>query len=989
MASVPEHDLHGFALVEETAIPELGSQARLYRHRKTGARYLSLTNTDENKVFGVCFRTPPEDSTGVAHILEHSVLCGSRKYPVKEPFVELLKGSMQTFLNAFTFPDKTCYPVASTNEQDFYNLMDVYLDAVFFPLLSPEKLAQEGWRLEAESVDGPLSYRGVVYNEMKGAYSSPDGVFAERVQQSLFPDITYGLDSGGDPKIIPTLTYEQFEAFHKRFYHPSNAWLYGYGDDPEERRLAKAAEFLDRFDAIEPSSEVPLQPRFEQPLELTERYAVTPGGDSKAMVASSWLLPETYPDDPRAGELNLLMHMLEELLIGLPASPLRKALIDSGLGDDLAGVGLESDLRQMYFSVGLKGVDPARTAEVPALARTVLEGIATEGAPARAVEAAVNSVEFDLRENNTGSFPRGLALMLRALTAWLYDKDPMQALRFESDLERIKQRLAEGEPVFENLIREHLLSNPHHTVVAMLPDEDLDTERAAEEAAALATLKVQLGEEGVRTVMAKAEALHAQQEAPDAPEDLARIPRLKVEDLDRENRVIPIKERKQHEAVVLEHELDARGVVYVDIGFDLVRAHERLRPFTNLLGRCFTEMGSTRRDFVELGLEIASRTGGVEHVTYIGSIHGSGKPSARLFLRGKAIIERAEDLAEILQEALLETQLDNRERFRQIVQEERARLEQRLTPAGHVITAKRLMARFSAAGLMDERLSGASQLAFLRELAKQVDEDWDGVLATLTALRDCLLARRGAILNVTSTAEGLGAFAKPGGALLNALPEGEGCPESPEVPAWLQAFSAKSLVLPEKEGFTIPAQVNYVGKAVDLAALGYAYHGSANVASKLLRNGYMWDRIRVQGGAYGAFSMLDRIRGVMAFCSYRDPHLAETLAVYDAVGEYLASIELDRDAMEKAIIGAINELDSYMLPDAKGFASMVRYLTGDTETLRQRMREEILSATQEDLRAFGGVVRQALTKGVVTVLGAESELQRFAAEQDAELTRLL
>lgn len=980
--------VHGFELVQERQLPELHSRVRLYRHQKTGARYLSLTNDDENKVFGVSFRTPPSDSTGVAHILEHSVLCGSRKYPVKEPFVELLKGSMKTFLNAFTFPDKTCYPVASTNLRDFYNLMDVYMDAVFFPRLTEEIYKQEGWHFEAESADGPLSYKGVVYNEMRGAYSSPDSLLHEHSQHSIFPDMTYGLDSGGDPQVIPQLTFEQFMDFHRTYYHPSNAWFYAYGDDPEEERLARAAEYIDEFQAIEPGSDVPLQPKFGAPREITEYYAASEDSESKAMVTVNWLLPETFPEGEKAGEVNLAFNMLEHLLIGLPASPLRKALIESGLGDDVAGVGLEADLRQMYFSTGLKGVNPEDVDAVQAVIEGVFKNIVENGAPRNAVEAAFNSVEFELREQNTGSFPRGLYIMVRTLSGWLYDKDPVEAMAFEDDLASLRKRIDSGERVFEDLIRTHFLENPHRTRVTLLPDATLGEKLLAEEAGKLAAVQKQVGADGMERIVEEARELERLQGTPDSAKDLATIPRLQLEDLDKENRTIPVIEKSHAGAKILEHPLDARGIVYLDLGFDMLAIPDEYVPFIPLYGRALLEMGTQRRDFVDLGMQIASRTGGIDPGFFTATIRGTGRPTAWFLLRGKATRDKGHYLADILAEVLTEPNFDNQSRFKQIVLEEKARLEHRLVPAGHMMVADRLMARFSQAGQLDERMSGVSQLFFLRQLAQKVDNAWDEVRCSLENIHASLVRRTNCLANVTAEEEGLASFGLQLDSMLDALSDEKVTAETP-TPEWLHAFATNELVVPDTEGLTIPAQVNYVGKALDLAALGYTYHGSASVAAKYLRNGFLWDRIRVQGGAYGAFTMLDRMRGVLAFCSYRDPNLERTLDVYDESAKHLAELEMDEDARSKAIIGSISDIDAYMLPDAKGYASMARYLTGDTDALRQQMREEILATTVEDMRRFGQVVSQGMSQAKITVLGDKNAIDGYCMRQGAQATKLL
>ncbi|MBR4422987.1 MAG: insulinase family protein, partial [Mailhella sp.] len=481
---------HGFRLVREEELREAGGVARLWKHVVTGSELLSICNGDENKSFGVSFRTPPRDSTGVAHILEHSVLCGSEKYPVKEPFAELLKSSLQTFLNAMTYPDKTCYPVASCNLSDFYNLVDVYLDAVFHPRIDENVLRQEGWHIEPGD-GGGWQYKGVVYNEMKGVYSSPESVLQEQCQHAVCPDTLYRLDSGGDPEKIPDLTFRQFREFHEAYYHPSNARFFFWGDDPEDARLARLEKELAPYAFRKVDSAVPLQPRFTAPRRVDAVYAASGAGGEKPHAAVNWLLCET-----RETEEMLVLDMLEHIVAGLPGSPLRKALLDSGLGEDIAGCGLESELRQAYFSMGLLSVGRE---DAPAMERIMLDtlaGLAEEGVPGPAVQAALNTLEFALRENNTGSLPRGLAAMLASLSEWLYDGDPLAPLAWEKPLASLKARLASGEKVFENAIRRWFLDNPHRVLVVVSPEEGLAEARQQAESSRLEALRAGMGPAG-------------------------------------------------------------------------------------------------------------------------------------------------------------------------------------------------------------------------------------------------------------------------------------------------------------------------------------------------------------------------------------------------------------------------------------------------------------------------------------------------------------
>jgi Zn-dependent M16 (insulinase) family peptidase len=962
---------HGFELLREQTIPELNTTARLYRHVKTGAELLSLLNDDENKVFGITFRTPPTDSTGVAHILEHSVLCGSRKYPIKEPFVELIKGSLNTFVNAFTFPDKTCYPVASQNVQDFYNLIDVYLDAVFFPRITPQILQQEGWHFELDSVDEPLTYKGVVFNEMKGVYSSPDSVLGRLSQQALYPDTTYGLDSGGDPKHIPDLTYEQFKRFHEHYYHPSNARILFYGDDDPEQRLRILDAYLSEFEPIAPDSAVALQPRFAEPKRLERTYAANQdeGDGKKAMVTVNWMLDELADI-----ETDLGLGILNYILIGTPASPLRKALIDSGLGEDLAGPGLVDSLRQMMFSTGLKGIDPADADTIEALILNTLGKQAQAGIDPQTVEAALNTVEFSLRENNTGSFPRGIAIMLRALNIWLYEGDPLAPLAFDTPLSAIKVRVAKGERYFESLIARFFLSNPHRATLLLQPDPAQAAREAEEERVQLEHARAAMRKADLEAVVANTRALKLMQETPDSPEALATIPSLTLDDLERRNKLIPLAVSEVGDTKILYHDLFTNGIIYLDVGLNLHTLPADLLPYVALFGRALLETGVGEQDFVQLSQRIGRATGGIWPQMFTSVIRGSQSAAAWLFLRGKVMPEKAGDLLAILRDVLLEARLDNQERFRQMVLEEKASQEARLVPGGHGVVNTRLRANFNEADWAAEQIGGVSYLFFLRQLAQQVDADWPSVLSALEQIREALVNRGTMFCNVTADAANWERFAPQLQAFLRSLPI---APDALE--RWTAQQGARF------EGLTIPAQVNYVGKGADLYRLGYKPSGAASVISKYLRTTWLWEKIRVQGGAYGGFCMFDHRSGGFTFLSYRDPNLLATLDIYDQTARFLRETELSEAELTRSIIGTIGEVDAYQLPDAKGYTSMLRYLVGDTDDIRQRMRDEILATSAADFRTFADALEQVADRGLVVVLGSQAAIEAANAERSGWL----
>lgn len=964
---------HGFEKIREQDIPEIKAKAELYRHVKTEAELLSFITEDENKVFGIAFRTPPPDSTGVPHILEHSVLCGSRKYPVKEPFVELLKGSLQTFLNAFTYPDKTCYPVASQNVKDFYNLIDIYLDAVFYPRLTPSVFHQEGWHYEVEKRDSPLIYKGVVFNEMKGAYSSPDSLLAEYSRQSLFPDTAYGLDSGGNPGEIPNLSFEQFAAFHEFYYHPSNARIYFYGDDDPTMRLAIVNEYLQGFEKKEIDSRISFQPAFDRPRRLEKSFPSGSGEEGlKGMVTLNWLL-----DEAAKAELNLAFHMLGYILIGMPGSPLRKALIDSGLGEDIAGGGLESELRQMYFSVGLKGVDTKKADTVETLILETLGNLTKEGIDPKTVEAALNTTEFSLRENNTGAFPRGLLIMLRALNSWLYNEEPLALVAFEVPLAAVKCAIRADNRFFEKMIERYFLNNPHRTTLLLVPDSEMASREKKAEQERLARARSAMGPKGVDKAIKTTRELKQIQETPDSPEALATIPSLALTDLDQKNRLIPLAISADGKTRILFHDLFTSGIAYLDVGFNLRDLPQAYLPYVHLFGRALLEMGTEAEDYVTLTQRISRKTGGI-HTSYHTSVTSEAtKVSAWMFFRGKAMVDRTQDLLDIFRDVFLTIRLDNRERFRQMVLESKARQEQKIVPAGHQIVNLRLRAHFSEADWAAEQMAGLSYLFFLRKLATAVDKNWPGVLRDLQKIQRILVNRNAMIVNVTLDGKNWKLFRPQVMEFLNTLPakDFKEAPWVPETPEGL-------------EGLTIPAQVNYVGKAGNLYSHDSRFHGSAHVICRYLRNSWLWDRVRVQGGAYGAMCLLDRLSGILSFVSYRDPNIGTTLKAFDQSARFLREIALSKEELTKAIIGAIGDIDQYQFPDAKGYTSMVRYLVGDTDETLQRIREEVLGTTVKDFRRFADVLVGIRDTGLIKVLGSESALDQAAIDDKLPLKRV-
>jgi len=968
---------HGFDLIATREIPEYKSKVDFFRHEKTGAELLSIQNDDENKFFGITFRTPPPDPSGVAHILEHAVLAGSEKYPLKEPFVELVKGSLASFVNAMTFEDKTAYPVASQNLPDFYNLIDVYIDAVFHPLLYERIFEQEGWRYELEDLEQPLRYGGVVFNEMKGAMANPDNVLGKEILKSLFPDTPYAHESGGVAEAIPDLTYAQFKAFFDANYHPSNARIFFYGDDPPEERLRLMNEHLKEYDPAAENPAIPLQKAFDKSSTVTTPFIVSEADDSaKSLLTVNWMLPENN-DAELAMEYTLLAHVL----MGTPASPLRRALIESGLGEDVIGsgydYGLFATLRQLFFTVGMRGVPTENVDKVEEIIIDTLAAIADEGIEKAMIEATVNTIEFQLRENNYGSYPRGLILMIRALSTWLHNGDPFAPLDFAPPLESVKRRLAAGEPIFETMVQQYMLDNSHRTTVHLIPDPGLQAKQDKAERERLDKVRASFSESDLEGIIESTKTLKEFQETPDSPETLSLLPNLNHSDLDKVERLIPLAESESSGARVLYHNLPTYGITYLDLGFDLHALPTEYLPYVPLLGRAFVDMGTEKENYIQLAQRIGRTTGGIQAETYTSMVFNKDEAAAWLFLRGKATAERTDDLLSIFEDILGGVNLDNQERFRQIVLEEKARLEAELAQLGHQVVYRRLQSGLHLAGWVDEQMNGVEYLFHIRELAEQIEENWPDVLQTLETIRQSLIHRKGMICNITMGGEQWQSFKPALETFLAAIPS-----RDISLPKWALELST------DNEGLTIPVKVNYVGKATDIYRLGHKLHGSYPVVARYLMTTWLWDMVRLQGGSYGVYSLLDNISGVFAYLSYRDPNILKTLSIFDESGNFLRTLQLSDQELTKSIIGAIGRRDQYLLPDAKGFTSLRRYLCGVTDEYRQQIRDEVLATTASDFASFGDILDSVARAGRVVVLGSDNALKETNSKMGEDWLQL-
>jgi len=944
---------HQFTCTFDQHIADINAQVRMYQH-PSGAILISVSNDDENKSFGVTLRTLPASSNGIAHILEHAVLCGSQRYPVKSPFNELLKGSVNTFLNAMTYPDKTVYPVASTNQKDLYNLVSVYMDAVFFPLISEDTLRQEGWRYEFDEA-GQLGYKGVVYNEMKGASATAERITGRALYQELLPDTIYAHDSGGNPRNIPQLSYAEFTAFHRTYYHPSNALIFWYGDDPEPERLAHLEPFLREFTAQTPPPPITPQPHWSAARTARHPYPAS-AGEQRHQVTVAWLIDEVLSDVD-----DMEMSVINHALLHDAASPLRKYMLDSNLGENLTGGGFGSGL-QATFALGLKGVMPEHVADIEPLVTRAIEHIIANGIAAEQLEAAINTIEFRFRENNTGGFPRGLSLMLALSDPWLYGHDLITALQFTAPLEQVKARLADpARPA--QLLQRMLMSNTHRLTLTVYPDTELNERLDAQEADELAAVAATLTADQRAHIESDAERLRIWQESPDDAQALASIPRLSRDDIESHIKHTPL-EVSTHAGIPWSvAPLFTSGIAYVSVGFDLLQLPHDAIPYLPLFARAMSEAGAGDMDNITLSQRIGIRTGGIGASMNVGMHRVSRQAYGLFMLTGKATIANVTHLADLMRQMLEAPHLHHKERILQMVREDKASREASLLPSGHIYINNRLRAPHGVAQSYAELVGGVSYVRFIRDLAQRGADAWADIEAQLWRIHRALIQRQGMRIHVTVSPDD----AEHVRAVFTEALQGINVGDS-------QRQDWPTLTLPGAEGLIAPAQVNYVGVGATLESIGYACRGADIVVNRHLGRTFLHDRIREQGGAYGAFSVLDIRSGILTMLSYRDPNTSKTLEVYRQAGEWLQQVTLDDEALLQAIIGTIGDIDGHQLPDARGFGAFVRHLAGDDDQYRQQVRESILAVNRADFVRYGQALTALNEQWRMVLLGGESSL---------------
>lgn len=948
--------MDAYQVIENRRISDLNSDGYILRHKKTGAFLTLLLNDDENKVFYIGFRTPPKDSTGVAHILEHSVLCGSKNFPVKDPFIELAKGSLNTFLNAMTYPDKTVYPVASCNDKDFKNLVHVYLDAVFYPNIYKEEkiFCQEGWHYEMENIDDDLTINGVVYNEMKGAFSSPDDVVEREVMNSLYPDITYGLESGGDPEVIPELTYEEFLAFHEKYYHPSNSYIYLYGNLDAKEYLSFIDEnYLSTFEAITVDSEIHVQAPFEAPKELVREYPIM---EDESAAEHTYLTYNVSMGNSLDKKLYIAMDILDYVLCTAPGAPVKQALIDKGIGKDVYST-MENCIYQPYFSVISKNAQEQQKEEFVSTIVEVLEKQVREGLDKKALAAAINYFEFRYREADFGSYPKGLMLGLQALDSWLYDKNaPFMHIEANQTFEELKGSIETG--YFEDLIEKYILRNPHRAVLVVKPVQGLTTRKDNALHEKLQAYKNTLSDAEKQEIVDRTAALHAYQEEENSKEALATIPLLTRQDMKKEAAGYVNEVYEVEKTTVLFHDIFTNGIGYLNLIFDLKDVPERLFPYVGILKAALMRVDTEHYSYGELFNEINIHTGGIKAVvnTYTNA-DDMKRYRVMLEIRSKSLYAKRDKAMELMKEIILTSRFDDTKRLREIISEAKSRMQAVMSDAGHSLAMLRTLSYFSPTAAVSEQISGIPQYRLLEELEKNFEDRKEEVVQSLKELTVYIFRPENLLVDYTGQQEGYSGLEQAVKALREELLTGK-----------MDSEGYTPLLQKKNEAFMTAGQVQYVCRAGNFIEKGLPYTGALKVLKVMMGYDYLWNRIRVKGGAYGCMCGFSK-NGDAYFVSYRDPNLDKTICVYENAAEYIRGVNLDERTVTQFIIGAVSELDTPMTPATKGMYSLGGYLTGLSMERVQKERDELLSTTMEDIRGLYKYVQAFMEDDCLCVVG--------------------
>ena len=956
-------NLTSYELVKEQQLNDINSKGYLLRHKKSGARIALISNDDDNKVFYIGFKTPPTDETGVPHIIEHSVLCGSDKFPLKDPFVELVKGSLNTFLNAMTYPEKTIYPIASCNEQDFKNLMDVYMDSVLHPniLKYEEIFKQEGWHYELEDMDAPITINGVVYNEMKGAYSSADEMLQTTIYKSLFPDNTYGKDSGGNPAYIPELTYEKFLEFYKRYYHPANSYIFLYGDcDMQERLEWLDKEYLSAYDEIEVTSQVEKQGAFAEVKDITGKYPI---GSEESEEDNTYLAYSKVVCDIHDKTLRQAFAVLDYVLISAPGAPVRQALIDAGIGQDVYG-SFDDGTLQPVFHVCAKNANISDKARFVEIIESTLKDIVAEGINKTSVLAAINSSEFRFREADFGSYPKGLLYGIECLDTWLFDDNAtFEAMEMLDVFAFLKEQVETG--YYEGLIQKYLLDNTHGAIVVLEPEKGLNTKVEAELEAKLTDYKARLSEEELEKIIEDTKRLEEYQEEKVSEEAMQTLPMLERKDM--RKHVLPFSNIEEHigDIQVIRHDVYTNGIDYISFLFDAGDVVAEDLPYLGLLRSVLAFVDTESYSFSELNDVINIHSGGISSgLTVYADSKEQGVYHSRYEFRIKMLEDKVQESLEILKEIILTSKIDDVKRLTEIIAQTKSRLQSVLSSAGHVVSATRSLSYTSKYGYIQDATTGVAYYNEICKMDKLMKERPQQVIAKLRKLMEQIFGQERLLVSFTAEKD---CYDRAVPAICNfveSLPIGKKAELMPEYP-----------MCQKNEAFTDASAIQYVSRSGNFVKHGFKYTGALNILKMILSYDYLWNNVRVKGGAYGCSSSFLRT-GDSYFTSYRDPNLGKTNEVYEKIPEYIRNFHADEREMTKYIIGTLGGMDMPLYPEGKGQRAITAYLKKLTLEELQEERDEILGATDEDIRALADLVQAVLSDGNLCVIGNENNIQK-------------
>lgn len=961
MRNIDLSKLEGYDLLDMEYIKGLDATGCLLIHKKTKAKVALLLNDDDNKVFNIAFRTPCSNDTGVPHIMEHSVLCGSDKFPVKDPFVELVKGSLNTFLNAMTSSMKTMYPVASCNDTDFKNLMDVYLDAVFHPNIYKHKeiFLQEGWSYKLDNIDDELTISGVVYNEMKGAFSSPDSVLYRYIRHTIFPDNEYSYESGGDPQYIPELSYEEFLDFHRKYYHPSNSYIYLYGDlDPVERLEFIDREYLSKYDYLQVDSALTEHVPFMEPREEYKTYPIGDNEDSKDKTYVAYTTTFGKCTDPK---IYYAMNILEYALVNMPGAPVKQALVESGLAKDLTGGCMTSmDNIFTFVAVGANEEDKDKIVEVM---EDTLRGIVRDGLDKDALRAALNIYEFKYREADYGGHSKGLFYGLDILESWMFDElHPFTLIDADNVFIYLNSVVETG--YFETLIEQFILENNHKVILTLAPEAGLTKKTEEELKTKLAEYKASLSEKQLQDIIDETKALLKYQSEPSSVEDMEKIPMLKLEDINKESPRIEYQVKELSDVKIIYSELFTNNIAYATVSFNTANISEELLPYVGLLSKILGYIDTDNYSYVALNNMINMHTGGLDIATLI---YRDAKVNEKYELRFEASIKVLYDKLpkafEIMEEVLLHSKLDDVKRLKEIVEELKASLSSKVGNSGHSLAIGRATSYFSEASYVGDIISGVSYLWFIEELAENFDSKVSEVVDKLKEVAGLIFNKNNLVIGYTANEDGYERLTKPFADFVEKLDATEVSP------------CKRNLKITKKnEGLKTSAQIQYVARTGNFKKEGYEYTGVFRTLENIMDYGYLWENIRVKGGAYGCMSGYS-FGGNVYFCSYRDPNLEKTNDIYEGIPEYLRNFnESDRDIL-KYIIGTISTLDRPKTAKGKGDAALRFYLSSITMDMVQKERDEVMSLSNEKINRLGDIIEAVLAQDNICVVGNAGKIE--------------